>query len=201
LKRSRVLLAFIFLTAGLTANAGLIGTDVALNYNFEGISTTDIFTVGDAVEVQCEGWGYGNANVCGVLTAPTQTIDFTDGSIHYTYTRFADVIGAFLEGNPNGFDFQFLNLGHAITEVELTTTILGLDASRLTFNANSIQLNMSNLALGPQESFNLRIVANPEPSAGLLAGLGGLLLLAPKFLKRVHRTKQPDQTAQTRVIK
>jgi hypothetical protein len=183
LNRSRALLTFLFLSAALSANAGLLGTDITLNYAFEGISSTDTISVNTGTEVQCEGWGYGNANICGILRAPTQTIDFDDFSITYNYVRVGDPTGFFL-ASPNAFDFQNLNFNGSIVNVILTTTSSGLNASRLTFTSNSVQLNMSDLPLGVTDSFTLRMVTNPEPSAGMMAGFGGLLLGVHQLLRR-----------------
>jgi hypothetical protein len=182
LKRSTALLSFLFLAAALSANAGLIGTNVTLNYTYEGTSTTDIFAVGPGLEVSCNGGGTGNANVCSILTAPIQAIDIGDNFITYNYLRVGDPAG-FAPG-VNGFDFQALDLDSHIIAVQLSTTIAGLDASRLTFDTHSIQLDMSSLPLGESDSFTLTIVTNPEPSAGFLAGLGGLLLVSAKYLRK-----------------
>jgi hypothetical protein len=183
LQRSKTVLAFVFLSAAVSANAGLLGTDVTLNYNYDAFSTTDIVTVQAGLEVICLGGGSGNANICSILTAPNQAIDFDDLSITYLYERVGSPTG-FSPIAPNGFDFQNLNVGAPIAGVVLSTSIAGLDASRLSFSANSIQLNMVNLALGESESFTLQIVTTPEPSAGLMAGLGGLLLGVQQLLRR-----------------
>ncbi|MEO5924051.1 MAG: hypothetical protein ABIR70_09510 [Bryobacteraceae bacterium] len=183
MKRSNTFLAFLFLSAALSANAGLIGTNVTLDYHYQGQSTTDTFAVTAGTEVSCFGGGSGNANVCSILQAPNQTLDFGDNTITYTYTRIGSYVASFLPSNPNGFDFLNLNLGQPIQHVLLSSSIQGLDASRLTFTANSIQLNMYDLPLGEHESFTLTIVTNPEPSAGLLGGLG-LLLVSARFVRR-----------------
>lgn len=173
----------LFASAALTAHAGLIGTDVTLNYHFEGTSTVDIIHVDSGIEVKCIGGGNGNTNICSILTAPNQSLDFGNSTITYNYFRIGDEVAYFLAGTPNGFDFQDLSLDHPIRAVFITSTIAGLDASRLTFTEHSIQLNMSDLPLGDRESFTIRMVTNPEPSAGLLAGLGVLLVAVPRSLK------------------
>ncbi len=168
----------------MTANAGLLGTDVTLNYAYLGVTSTDTISVESGVEVQCTGYGTGNAQICGILTAPNQSLDFDDFTITYNYIRVGDDDAEFLPGNPNGFEFLNLNLGSGIHNVLLDTTITGLDASRLSFTSNSIHLHMSDLALGEQESFTLRIVASPEPSASMLAGVGVLLLGVAQAIRK-----------------
>lgn len=177
----------MFAAGALTANAGLIGTNVTLNYHFDGVSSTDIISVGAGTEVQCTGAGTGNANICSILTAPDQSIDFDDLTITYNYTQNTGG-GYFQARDPNGFGFLDLNPGGDIVNVILSTTMVGLDASRLTFTNNSIHLNMYDLPLAEKDMFSLRIVTNPEPSAGLLAGVGALLL-GVASLKRRRRVR------------
>ena len=168
----------------MTANAGLLGTDITLNYAYLGKTSTDIISVNSGVEVQCNGLGLGNAYICGILTAPNQTIDFGDDTITYNYVSTGKP-EAFLPGNPNGFDF--LNLAGNIHDVILTTTIEGLDASRLSFTANSIHLYMGGLDLDCEDTFTLRMVTNPEPSAAMLGGLSVLLLGIPHAIRKRRR--------------
>lgn len=181
------MLTLLFTAATLTANAGLIGTNVTLNYLYDGSSTTDLISVGAGTEVQCSGAGNGNSNICSFLTAPDQFIDFDDFTITYSYLQTTGE-GYFNAVDPNGFEFLDLNPGGDIVDVILTTTMTGLDASRLTFTGNSIHLNMYDLPLGETDMFSLRIVTNPEPSAGLLAGVGALLLGVPAYLRRRRGT-------------
>lgn len=182
------MLTILFAAAALTANAGLIGTNVTLNYHFDGVNSTDNILVGAGTEVQCTGAGTGNANICSILTAPDQSIDFDDFTITYNYSQ-NNGVGYFQAIDPNGFEFLNLNPGGNIVNVILTSTIVGLDASRLTFTNDSIHLNMYDLPLAERDTFSLRIVTNPEPSAGLLAGVGVVLLGVPSFLKRRRRAR------------
>ena len=157
-----------------------MGTEVTLNYNFNGTTSTDIFTVVPDMEVVCTGNGGGNANICEILTGPSQSIDFGNDYILYNYVR-SGWAAQFLDVDPNGFEFLFPNI--TIHDVVLDTTIVGLDASRLTFDVHSIRLNMQGLNLNDVDSFRLA-VSTPEPSAGVLAGLGGLLVVAAGYLRK-----------------
>ena len=96
--------------------------------------------VRSGVEATCPG----AFNLCTMLTASTQTVDFGDPSITYRY------VGGGSGFNPayiNGFDFQVLNLGSAITDIDFSTDIAGLDQSRVSFTADSLQIHMQGLAL------------------------------------------------------
>ncbi|KQV89133.1 PEP-CTERM sorting domain-containing protein [Pelomonas sp. Root1237] len=172
-------LAFVaaVLLPTLASAAGLEGTTVDLRYDFDNgttvFHTQDSVLVGAGTELSCPG----AAQVCQVLTSPTQTLDFGDSSVRYDYT-----------GPGSGFDniavnhFRFESLfgsGTAITGVQLTSNgIAGLDASRLSFTAHSVQVDMRGLPLASQAFFQLDLQTAPVPepaSAALL--LGGLALL------------------------
>ena len=168
---SAVLLAAL---SAPSARAGLIGTDVTLNYTFFGTPLrTDAFLVTSGVEITCTN-GNGNANVCFVLSANVQTIDVGASSIAYSYTGS----GAFFSRATNAFDFENLNLDGPITSVALTTDIAGLDSTRILFTSNSVQIDMTGLFVhGPQSSFRLDLSTVPEPAslASTCSALAGLI--------------------------
>src|SRR5579862_947024 len=119
---------FLVLLAALAAfpsRAGLIGTEVTLNYTFNGIPLiTDVFRVTPGLEINCAGHGNGSANVCSVLSADRQNINVGDFSITYNYIGQGAAFGR----NINGFDFEGLDPGGPITSVILLTAgITGLD--------------------------------------------------------------------------
>src|SRR4051794_13325473 len=87
------------LLSSAVANAGLLGTNVTVGFEFSGSSTTDVVTVGSGVEITCPG----PASICSFLTAPTQTIDITDNRIVYTYTGPGAAFDPVL---PNEFVFS-----------------------------------------------------------------------------------------------
>lgn len=163
------LLAILAVTFGMgSARASLLSTDITLNYDLNAVSSSDVITVTNATEVSCPG----GLNICSILTAPSQTIDIGAFSITYTYTGPGASYNAV---TPNQFDFQNLNAGSPIVAVLLSTNIVGLDNSRLTFTGDSIQLRMTSLTLaGPQSGFTLELITAdqvPEPSTLSLAGL------------------------------
>jgi hypothetical protein len=154
---SATLLAF----TAPSARAGLIGTDVTLNYTFFGTTLrTDTFLVTSGVEITCAN-ASGNANVCFVLSANLQTIDVGPSSIAYSYTG----PGAFFSRAPNAFDFEDLNLGGPITSVALSTDTTGLDLTRIFYTPSSVQIDMTGLSVaGPESSFTLDLSTAPEPA-------------------------------------
>jgi hypothetical protein len=156
-----------------TANAGLIGTTVTLDYHFLSTTTVDTFTVTGGVDITCPG----PYNVCSLLTAPVQTITVGDNTITYTFTGCCS---SFSNATPNGFDFENLNLGMPVTGISLSTNLVGLNLSRVTFSANSVQLDMHGIQTpGPVDYFvvTLNPTATPEPSSLALFGSGVIGLL------------------------
>ncbi len=168
MRRTLQSLAIATLTLSGAAHAGLVGTTVGLTYLYPDaatVFTTDSIVVdATAIEVTCTGGGAGNANICAALTAPNQSLNFTDTTIDYTYTGTGS---GFNPAAWSGFDFD-VNPGFTLAGVNLVTNIVGLDASRLSFTGNSIELNMQGLVLaGGVDFFSLELVAAavPEPSS------------------------------------
>jgi len=112
-----------------------------------------------------------------MLTAANQYIDIGDFTISYSY--IGGQPSGFNPTPPNGMTFLGLNLGAPIEAVLISTGIAGLDLSRITFTATSVEIDMHGLSLGFANGFTLTLVAVPEPAsvaivaAGLL-GLAGL---------------------------
>ena len=156
------------------SHASLIGTEVTLNYDLTNpANTIDILPVTAGIELSCPG----SFNVCGLLTLPIQSVDIGDFSIRYSHTGLS---GQFTPGILNGFDFENLNPGFTIGNVVLTTNILGLDASRVSFTGSSVQVNMAGLALadttaGGENYFDITLTSGvPEPSTWAMMILGFL---------------------------
>jgi hypothetical protein len=164
----------------LASAAGLLGTTVDVRYDYESTQTfhtLDAVLVAAGAELSCPGV----AQLCQALQAPTQTLDIGDMSIRYDYIGQGGATAGFDNVPVNGFTFESLFSGATITGVQLTTDIVGLDASRLSFTAHGVKLDMHGLSLASQAYFQLDLQTAPVPepaSAALL--LGGLALLAAR---------------------
>lgn len=158
------------------AQAGLLGKTVTVNYNYSINPTyTDSVVVGAAVEMTCPG-GF---DLCNALSAPTQTVDFGDNTIAYVFTSTTGQPSGFDNVLPNMFSFLDLDMGAPITDVTLSTGIIGLDGSRISFTADSVMVDMHGLAMGFGGGFTLTLTAVPEPGSlalfgTALLGIGGL---------------------------
>jgi hypothetical protein len=185
-------------TAGLggisASQASLIGTSVTLNYDYQTQTSTDVFTVGSGIEITCPG----GAQVCGILTAPVQTVDVGASSILYAYNGS----GAAFNTTPiNRFDFENLNPGFTIGNVTLSTNIAGLDMSRISFTGSSLKIDMNGLGLNPTQQgspdfFNIGLTsAVPEPStwAMMILGFAGIGFMAYKQKRRPLSLSQAQQ--------
>lgn len=182
-----LLLGALALSASLVAApaaAGLDGKTIGLGYEATGLGTTfDPVTVGSGVELSCPG----SANACSILTAPIQSVDFGDLSISYRYTGNG---ASFMDVPVNGFRFTNLDLGPGLVlgDVQLVSTIAGLDMGRVTFGPDSIQVDMAALVLaGPQSGFDLTLIATPVPEPAAWAMLGAGLLAIAGLARRGRR--------------
>jgi len=180
---------------GISApQASLIGTSVTLNYDYQAQQSIDVFTVGSGVEISCPG----GANVCGILTAPVQTVDVGAASILYSYNGAG---AGFNAVNPNKFDFENLNPGFTIGNVTLSTNIAGLDLTRIAFTGSSVQIDMEGLGLNPTQPgspdfFNIGLTsAVPEPStwAMMILGFAGIGFMAYRQKRRPLSLSQAQQ--------
>lgn len=167
------------LTMG-SAQAGLIGDQVDVRYHYQSgatsIDTQDIVTASAAVELSCPS----AASICSLLTASTQSIDLQDSKIRYTYASTTGQSAGFDNVDVNGFDFRSLDLGADIVGVQLSTDIAGLLASRISFDAHSVQVDMRGLPVGFGAFFELSLLTDtgslplPGVPALLALGLAGL---------------------------
>ena len=173
------LLVLAALLPALASAASLLDSSVNVHYHFvdgsQTVNTLDKIVVGAGAELTCSG----SAEICNVLTAPMQSLDFSDNAIRYAYAGSG---ADFLDVQHNRFQFTSLyGDDTVITGVQLSTNIAGLDASRITFGDHMVNVDMRALHVGADAFFQLDLVTAPVPepaSAALL--VGGLDLLAAR---------------------
>ena len=176
--------AALLASAG-SASASLIGDTVTVKYLFPDGATVaaqgDVL-VGSGVEVSCPS----SSSLC-VLS--NSTLDFGANSISFSQTRQS--AGGYSAATFNGWEFSSLDFGGAITNVILTSFgITGLDASRVSWTASTIRINVQGLNVAASNGWNLQVqtapLVTPVPAALplLLTGIGGLA-----FASRRRRDK------------
>ncbi|KQV60511.1 hypothetical protein ASC95_03410 [Pelomonas sp. Root1217] len=170
------LLAAAALLPTLASASGLLDSTVNVHYHVvngpQTENTLDKVMVTAGTELSCSG----GANYCGVLSS-AQSLDISDNAIRFSYgASGAD----FLDVKQNRFQFTSLyGDDTAIQGVTVATNISGLDASRVSFGAHELKVDMRGLHAGADAYFQINLVAAPVPepaSAALL--LGGLALFA-----------------------
>ena len=106
--------AVSFLSAALLPLAahadGLLGSTVDVLYHYNDpsgplvIETLDHVLVTAGTELSCPG----SAQLCGALSAPSQTVDIGDSSIRYDYVGQNGNTGGFFNVAVNTFAFESL---------------------------------------------------------------------------------------------
>jgi len=157
--------------AGAPAYATVLdGQTVRLTYEFPNVGTvldTRDVVVGPGVEAP---------NF--LASDPRTNVDFSDTNIYITYNSTATWTSVAF----NGFHvFDLFGTIPAFLSVTINgaTTLAGLDASRITFDADNIFVNWQGLSFNNETIVSLDVAAVPEPPTLLLVG-GGILGLAAR---------------------
>ncbi len=180
------LLAVLAVVLCPPASAGFIGLTIQVDYFYPDTSTlysTDTVVVGPGTELF--GFPYGD---------PRTNIDLSDTNIYITYNSSSWWTAA----DFNGLHFYDLaGASGTITGVTINpaTNMAGLDASRISFDANNIWVNWQGLSFwgGIGEYYDTIVSldvtfgdAVPEPATWLTlpAGLLGAAWLARRMRRR-----------------
>ena len=165
--------AALSFAACASAHAGLLGSQVTMNYLYTDFIISQAFTVVSTAEVTCTGNGAGNATICGLLATPgsTQVIDIRDNGFTYALTGAAEVF----EQEFEVLSFHNLDAFGPIGAALITSNIPGMSAARLSFSTYGVSINMSGLTVSNQQGFNIVLQGVPEPQtwALVVAGLMG----------------------------
>ncbi len=166
MKRFTLLLCALFLltVASGTAFADLLGANVTVNYLFPDQGT--VFTT----------LGTGTVTAGGFTVNSFGQHDYTVTPDQITLTNVFGADVFFLSGSFNGYQLIVNSGGSPITGVSLLfSDVAGFDASRITFDATDVWLNMHDLTTTPGLDVKLGLEFGPqvpEPSSLVLLGTG-----------------------------
>lgn len=184
----RLVLSVGFLAAQLSA--GLIGDTVQVGFLAEELefplsgSGTPIYEdvlVTGGIEFVCTLPGSG---ICAIGPSGSFTLDIGETTITESRTKTSNADGQWSPAKFTGWVFNSLDMGSPITGVTLTHYgMVGLDDSRVSFNANTVWLNLQDVIIDSRESgwtLQLALGASstvPEPGTATMAGIGILLII------------------------
>ncbi|MEZ5399998.1 MAG: hypothetical protein R2729_10045 [Bryobacteraceae bacterium] len=153
--------------AGIAA-AGLLGDLVAMESRYPDLGATTstvLFTVVDpAIEVNCT-----SAPCISQSMIPGQSFDLDDDSIHFEQHLTSGLGFSYSGATFNGWVFSSLDLGSPITGVAFSQTgFTNLDASDVSFTADTVFVNLENASSGIDASWTVQLltgVAGPGRTA------------------------------------
>jgi hypothetical protein len=133
--------------------------------------------VGAGPEIQCAGSEAG-PDLCAFFVDGA-TIDLGANTLKLTIDSGTAWWGA---SEFNGYEFSNLSSGGPWGGYTLSTDFAGLDASRITFTADALWINMQDIHPIAGQSFTITLTPSAVPEPGnlalLLAGMGALATIA-----------------------
>lgn len=180
--------AVMLLTATSTAQAGLIGKELTVDYFLPSLGTTyplsdaspQTFTVGPGVET-----------VVTIENILSIAVDFDDDSVSFYFDKLDAYFSQWNSAAFNGLVFTLVGpgpLGISAFEVTPGLYMPGFDASRITVTTNSIAFNWQGLRYDPDSPDNsgdgIAVSARLVPEPGILVLLGGGLLTLGATMRR-----------------
>lgn len=163
----------VALIAATPASAqSLNGKTVGITWLFPDSSTSYTsrnVVVGPGAEVTCAGGNVG-PDLCQGFVVGSQ-FDLGSNTLGYLTTSGSS------SWNPasfNGYSFGGLSAGGVWTGFSLSTTIAGLDASRVTFTPDKVFINMQGLPALEGQGFTITLLSSavPEPATWAIMTIG-----------------------------
>ena len=167
----------VVMLPGVQAFADLNGATVTVNYLFPDINT--IF----------ETLGTGTVTGGGFTVNSFGQHDYTTFPTDITLTNVQGTDVFFLTASFNGYQLIVDSGGSPITGVTIAVNnVPGFDASRITFDATDVWVNMQSLTTSPGLAWQLDLQFGTVPEPGTLALMGtGFLGIIGIFRRRIGK--------------
>jgi len=164
-KIRKTIVALLGCFAGMSANASFIGNEVQLTYHYPNLYTdydSEIATVDTGVEL---------VDFIGNFDVDISDTNITVSQFNKAATWGSNIFNGWALTDINGTIDDILSV-----TINSTTNMIGLDASRLIFDGNSISINWEGLSYTMDTVVSLDIefksTAVPTPTSSALLGLG-----------------------------